>query len=62
MEEIYLQAFRINMLKDHVEINDSFVHISNEEDLSIKLAEELIERDSLKMYLQSPLFARLTIW
>jgi hypothetical protein len=62
MEEIYLKAFHINMLKSKDELIYDFVHVINEADLAVKLAEEFIQRDSLKTFESGHLYMRMTAW
>lgn len=47
MEQIYLDAFRINMLKNSLELVNSFLHVVDEGDLGLGIAEEYITRDKL---------------
>jgi hypothetical protein len=44
------------MLKDSKELVNDFLYIINEDDLSIKIAEEFIERDAMKGWEQDNLF------
>lgn len=62
LEAIYLTAFRINMLLSDSERVDGFVTIINEDDFTMQLAEEFIERDLLKSYESEHLYQRLTAW
>ena len=50
MEQIYLYAFRINMLKDSDELVNGFLHIEEENDLALSIAEEYCTRDLLAMH------------
>lgn len=56
MEQIYLDAFRINMLKDSSQLVNSFVHVVDEVDLGLNIAEEYIVRDKLTMWETDHLF------
>ena len=50
MEEIFLQTFRVNLLKDSRNLVNDYLHVISEDTLSIKLAEEFIERDLIKAW------------
>ena len=62
MEEIYLQTFRINLLKDSKEIIDEFMHVLHEDTLCVQLAAELIESDLMKDWEMDCLYQRVAIW
>jgi hypothetical protein len=62
MEEIYLQTFRINLLKDRKQIIDEFMHVLHEDTLCVRLATELIESDLMKDWEMDCLYQRVAIW
>ena len=57
-----MEAFRINMLMSDAERVEGFVTVVNEDDFTMQLAEEFIERDLLKSYESEHLYQRLTAW
>ena len=62
MEQIYLQVFKINMLKSSEQLATDFVHVINEDSLALKIAEEMIERDLMKSWELQSEYERLIIW
>ena len=45
-----MKAFCINFIMNNQELVSEFVHVIDERDLRLKLAEEFIERDQIKMF------------
>ena len=62
MEQIYLQVFKINMLKSSEQLATDFVHVINEDSLALKIAEEMIVRDLMKSWELQSEYERLIIW
>ena len=62
MEEIYLQTFRINMLKDSKKVADEFMHVLHEDSISVRLAAEIIENDLMKDWEMDCSYQRIAIW
>lgn len=70
MEEIYMLAFKINMLQsdkqlcgnnENAKVN-GFINIISEEDFALSLAEEMLSRDLLLICTQSHLYRQLALW
>lgn len=62
MEEIYLYAFRINMLKTPKELVNGFIYVEEEGDLALRLSEEYITRDLLTLFDNGHSYSRLIFW
>ena len=62
MEEIYLQTFRVNLLKDSRHLVNDYLHVISEDTLSFKLAEEFIARDLIKAWELDEVYQRISVW
>ena len=50
LEKLYMLAFQCNMLQSDEQLTKSFINVISEEDFTLSLAEEFVERDLLRTY------------
>ena len=62
MEEIWMLAFKINLLLGKDEIEEKYVSVFSEAQFQTMLAEEFMCRDMLAHYMNNSLYQRLTSW